>query len=316
MIRIYRANSAQELKRLRGLWESLAESTRTVFEQYVWAYTAASVFGEREVPSVIALENDAGVAIIPAVKRGESLRFLGETLFDYRNVIGTGDRTLMQRAWEELGEMDLPLNVTALRGEQARSEWLEFTPTFFCNAPAVRRSETSAEEFMAAHSRLGRQIRRLYKQGVVLHRYYGNASNVVSWIYERKAQQADSVFTDPLRREFMVRICAAEPFKCDIFTYQYGGECIAALVTFRHRQMRHFYTIYFDPKWAQMSPGQVLVYEATARSLAEGFDCDYMTGEYAYKNRLATHMEPLYRVQISAERLAEIAGKTSEMRAA
>jgi hypothetical protein len=316
MQRIIQAGTAQGLKPLRGLWEKCAESAATIFEQYTWAYMAACVFGEREMPRVIAVESDVGAAIIPTVDRGKSLGFLGEQLFDYRNVLGVGDPALVERAWEEVAEIELPLNVTAIRGEQARSEWMEFSPKPFCNAPAVRRSELSAEEFMAAHSRLGRQIRRLQKQGVALHRYYGNASNVVSWIYERKAEQADSVFTDALRREFMVRICAAEPFKCDIFTYQRGGECVAALVTFRHRQMRHFYTIYFDPKWAQMSPGQVLVYEATAISLAEGFDCDYMTGEYAYKNRLATHMEPLYRVEASAERLAEIAGNRSALRAA
>jgi hypothetical protein len=32
-----------------------------------------------------------------------------------------------------------------------------------------------------------------------------------------------------------------------------------------------------------------------------------MTGEYPYKNRLATGMQPLFRVEASAEQLADIA---------
>ena len=39
-----------------------------------------------------------------------------------------------------------------------------------------------------------------------------------------------------------------------------------------------------------------MIFDVTRESLAEGLDVDFMTGEYPYKNRLATAMVPLFRV--------------------
>ena len=75
-------------------------------------------------------------------------------------------------------------------------------------------------------------------------------------------------------------------------------------MTFRHGGVRHFYTIHHDPRWERLSPGQVMIFDVTRESLAEGLDVDFMTGEYAYKNRLATAMVPLFRVAASVEQLA------------
>ena len=36
-----------------------------------------------------------------------------------------------------------------------------------------------------------------------------------------------------------------------------------------------------------------MIFDVTRESLAEGLDVDFMTGEYPYKNRLATAMVPL-----------------------
>lgn len=86
------------------------------------------------------------------------------------------------------------------------------------------------------------------------------------------------------------------------------------MVTFKHRETRHFYTTYFDNRWAQFSPGQALLYETAGVTLSEGLDCDFMTGEQPYKVRLGTNIVPLYRASASAERLAEIGAgiETSE----
>jgi len=48
----------------------------------------------------------------------------------------------------------------------------------------------------------------------------------------------------------------------------------------------------------------------TARSLAEGMSCDYMTGEYPYKLRLANASRPLYKVEMSAQELGDVASRT------
>ena len=44
----------------------------------------------------------------------------------------------------------------------------------------------------------------------------------------------------------------------------------------------------------------MLIFDVTRETLEEGLDVDFMTGEYAYKNRLATALVPLYRVRAGA----------------
>ena len=77
-------------------------------------------------------------------------------------------------------------------------------------------------------------------------------------------------------------------------------------MTFREPQVRRFYTIYFDQAWSRYSPGTVLLYEVTRRSLAAGLECDYMTGEHGYKLRFATSVVPMHWVEASPEMLASL----------
>jgi hypothetical protein len=43
-----------------------------------------------------------------------------------------------------------------------------------------------------------------------------------------------------------------------------------------------------------------MIFDVTRETLTDGMDVDFMTGEYPYKNRLATAMVPLFRVEASA----------------
>jgi CelD/BcsL family acetyltransferase involved in cellulose biosynthesis len=314
MLSVSVARTAREMERLRERWDQCASDSGTIFQRFLWVNLAAAMFAAVESPMVVVAESDSGLALIPAavICGGTVLGMIGERLFDYRNVLHVGDESLLARAWARLSSLGLPMNFTALRDDGHEAKWREFELSPFANAPGVVRSQVTAEQFLHSHSRLGRQVRRLAKRGATLRRYDGNASGLIRWIYERKAEQPNGdIFTDPLRREFIVRAAGADPRACDVFTYETGTQVVAALVTFRHREMRHFYTIYFDNEWAQLSPGQVLLYEATAITLAEGLDCDYMTGEQPYKLRLATNSVPLYRVTATAERMAEVGAGSS-----
>jgi CelD/BcsL family acetyltransferase involved in cellulose biosynthesis len=131
----------------------------------------------------------------------------------------------------------------------------------------------------------------------------------VRFIYETKGKQAtpsENLFQDRMRREFMVRIAAEAGARCDVYTYETNSELVAALVAFRGDGVRHCYTTYYDSRWYDFSPGQLLLFEVAALSLAEGLDCDFMTGEYPYKNRLATARVPLFTVEAGAEALPGI----------
>jgi CelD/BcsL family acetyltransferase involved in cellulose biosynthesis len=312
------AESAAAMDDLAPLWNRLLRRQRhTLFQRFSWNRLAAEVFSDRLTPCVVSIENDTGAAIIPAAinKSSNQIELLGETLFDYRDVLHWGDKEVLQEAWRELASHRKALHVVAIEDTAADERWSYFPLTPFALAPGIALRATDDNAFRLAHSRLGRQLRRLQKHGVQFRTSCGSNCELVRRIYDSKSMQvaADglaNLFLDPLRCEFMIAAAAMEGDGCSVSTLERRGELVAALVAFDDGDIRRFYTTYFNPAWAHYSPGQVLLYEATARSLAEGFGCDYMTGEYPYKLRLANTSRQLFRVDLSAEQLAQPAART------
>ena len=174
---------------------------------------------------------------------------------------------------------------------------------------ATPATEQCRDKFLGAHSRLRRHARRLADRGAMLRRHAGSERDLARFIYERKGQQTashENLFREPSRREFMIQVAAEEESRCEIFTYETESHLVAAMVTFRDDRVRHFYTTYYDARWADLSPGQLLLFEASAITVAEGLDCDYMTGESLFKNRLATSRVPLWRVEVPADELPSL----------
>jgi CelD/BcsL family acetyltransferase involved in cellulose biosynthesis len=314
-VRITIATSPAEIDALRPAWERLYEPEHyTIFQTFELNRMAAEHFGDRETPYVVLAESDSSIALIPAAARNHSgeMTLLGETLFDYRDVLHAGSHEALSAAWNEIAKLQRPFACFALRPE-ARKRWGHIPTHDFANAPRVGHDEMDCDEFRAQHNKLGMYCRRLIKRGVHFHARAGCNRRLLRMIYENKAYQfanePNNIFLDPRRREFMVAACEALGDACEVFTLESDTHLVAGLVTFRDETARLFYTIYFDPAWAKFSPGTVLIYEATARTLGEGLDCDYMTGEYGYKNRLATSMVPLVRVEASAEELAQAAAR-------
>jgi CelD/BcsL family acetyltransferase involved in cellulose biosynthesis len=293
-LRVRVAKSAAELEQLRSPWEALfaANPNRTIFQQFEWNLLAAQVFAARESPSVVFAENDNGAAILPACARmsTNTLSFLGEELFDYRDYLTAGDRAPLLAAWQKLAELQLPFEVSALRGKEACARWGAFKPTFFCNAPSAAPDRPPQPKNMLA-------LRRLLRRGAVIQQYWPSERSLISWLYEQKGRQGEpNLFADPLRRGFMEAAIQLPSSRCEIFTLELEGSVLAALVTFRDWQCRRFYTTYFDERWAKSSPGFALLCEVSQRTLAENLAYDFMTGEQSYKTRLASDLVPLYRV--------------------
>jgi CelD/BcsL family acetyltransferase involved in cellulose biosynthesis len=314
-VRITIATSPAEIERLRPTWERLySPEHQTAFQNFDLNLLAARHFAERESPYVVLAESDSSAAIIPAAIRANNgeLTLLGEALFDYRDVLHAGTPDALGAAWAEIAKLERPMCFFAVRPE-AQKRWDSIPSSDFANAPCVRHGDLDCDEFRAAHNKLGMYYRRLIKRGVHFHQRSGKECALVRTIYERKATQfpheVNNIFLDAHRRDFMELACEALGEGCEIFTLENGADLIAALVTLRDETARRFYTIYFDPAWAKFSPGIVLIYEVTARTLGEGLDCDYMTGEYGYKNRLATALVPLRKVEASAAELAAIASR-------
>jgi CelD/BcsL family acetyltransferase involved in cellulose biosynthesis len=309
MLTIETLRTAHELDSLKSRWVWLEEQCHgTLFQTYELNRWAAEWFSARETPNIVVAESDAGMAIIPAVRRERELGLIGETLFDYRDVLSAGDPKLLEHAWQQLSLLGLPMEVTALRGAEVQERWKSLSPTEFCNAPTTRRCDITCAEFSSSHKKSAKAGRRLIREGLRLVRRERELQPVAQWVYRRKAEwsgKSENLFSDRQRQNLMLFIVNNGICECTIWSYETArGEISAALVTFRQGQYRHFYTIHHDNRWERFSPGQVLIFEVTRESLAEGLDVDFMTGEYPYKNRLATGMVPLFRVAASARQMA------------
>jgi hypothetical protein len=280
-----------------------------MFQSFKWNWLAAEQFRNDERPYFIAVEGASGAALVPAVVSRDGAGLAGETLFDYRDVLCVGDPQALRAAWWELAQLRCSFTLTAVRGETAREHWSSFDPVPFTTAPQVLPQEITPEQFSRQHSRVGRLWRRVLREGVELRQRSGTASELIRWIYRQKAQQferTESIFVNPARIEFMVSVCALHSEACEVYSLERSGAVIAALVTFRDRNVRRFYTTYFDRQWARHSPGTLLLFEVTRLSLADGLECDYMTGDQSYKMRFKTSVVPLYRVHASPTALANL----------
>ena len=163
---------------------------------------------------------------------------IGETLFDYRDVLSAGEPKLLECAWRELARLGVPLQVTALRGHQAQARWQRLQPTEFCNAPTTRSCDLSAEEFVGAHPKAAKASRRLAREGFRLVRRERELRPIAEWVYRRKAEwrgKSENLFADTLRQNLMLHIVCSGVYDCTIWSYETrGGDVAAALVSFRH----------------------------------------------------------------------------------
>lgn len=297
--------------RVRPLWDALRAAGRyTLFQNFELNLLVAARFADREEPYVVCAESERGAAIVPAVLRRSdgTLRLLGEELFDYRAFLHRGDDAVLRAALGALSELGHPLEIVALRESECSvvTDELELVP--FAAAPGVRREQMSAESFAGAHTRLARNLRRMERLGFALKTYDGANPQLLREIYEGKARQSDtSLFHDSTRIEFLVSAAALVPHVFEIFTLENGEQRAAAVVTFRDGECRRFYTGWFGAECEKHSPALSLIYEVTRQSLAEGLNCDYMTGEQGYKMRLATTSVKLFKVRATAAELAAMA---------
>ena len=307
LFRLKVAHTAAEMEKLRSAWDRLDSSGLSMFQSYRWNCLAARLFARREQPYFILAESDSGTAIVPAVidVQERTLGFAGERLFDYRDYLSLGDNGPLVRAWHHLAALKLPIAITAIRRPKCAA-WDRLPKTHFSSAPQLANRGIAAEKFVKAHPRGFSRLRRLQRMGLHIREYPGS-SPIVRQIYDLRAQQSgnDELFRDPLRVEFMVEVCREAGNTCEVLALENGSTLTAALVTFRDRDFRRFYTTYYDHRWARYSPGVSLLFEIARRSLEQGLNLDLMTGEQAYKMRLASAAQDLFEVKASAAELRQ-----------
>jgi CelD/BcsL family acetyltransferase involved in cellulose biosynthesis len=315
MRRLKIAHSAAEMESLRPAWQKMCPPDASMFQRFSWNALAARAFSDRQSPFVVFSEDDNGAALVPAslAWRERELGLLGENMFDYRDVLSTGDGKALRVALSELARLDVPWNVTAIAAP-ASPPWNGLPHEPFSVAPRLFCESTSPQEFEREHSRLASRLRRfLARENAKLVRRTGFDSQFVKALYESKAAQpSGGLFQDRARLKFMVEICRIEGPRCEIFSYEQETRVVAALVTFRDQNFRRFYTTYFDTAYAAYSPGLLLLFDVCRRNLEQGIDSDFMTGDQPFKRRIANATLPLFTVKAGSAHLKAYSGMENE----
>jgi CelD/BcsL family acetyltransferase involved in cellulose biosynthesis len=305
------------MEALRPLWRAL-EPKATIFQSYTWNRVVAAMLSDRAQPHVVAMENDNGAVILPLAITGPGrAEFLGEMLFDYRDILAVGDGSLLGSAWREVGDAGYSLAASPVRHQAtvAATSGLELRP--WVGAPCLRSREVTPTVFLARHGKARKQRGRLLRAGGHFERYSGRSAELLREIYDAKAEQfrgaTVDIFSDLARRRCMTEIAAASGPRCEVFTIEAGTTLVAALVTYLDPGVRRLYTIWNDPAWEAYSPGIVLLLQVCDDSLREGLDVDFLTGEQPHKTRFATGRVQLYQASATADALA---GRPAESLAA
>jgi CelD/BcsL family acetyltransferase involved in cellulose biosynthesis len=301
------ASGIGEVEALRPWWNvALRGTPTTIFQDFDWNLLALRTFSE-EKPYFVLAESDSSVAILPAVIRNREIGLAGGPLFDYRDAVRAGDCGAFRAALETVAGLNLPMRIFGVPCRGAAEHWSSLGPQRWTAAPFVSAKDSTAESFVARHSRSRRALRRLNDLGATVRRVKGTEERI-GRLYREKAKEpgghGTNVFRDERCLDFMVGAVSLPSTACELFILEAQDKAIAALVTFIDEQVRRFYTTWMDPAWSKHSPGIALLYEATRQTLEQGADCDYMTGEQPYKLRFATGSEPLCRVEASAEQLS------------
>jgi len=302
---IHIVEDARELGDLRRLWEDLyaADPEATMFQSYEWNQTAAEIFENRERLFVVAIENDRGAAIIPAVVNGEQIRLIGEELFDYRGVLASGDPEVVRSGFVALGVLDLPFAMTALR-RAPQGVWVDFEARFYAGAPICRPGAPRDR-----HPRLQRRLERMVDGGCDLQAHSAPPPPLVAEVYEAKANaQSNCLFHDRLRIDAVNALTQVHGEGSELFLLRDRGQLVSGALTFFDRGVRRFYGTYSDrsSRWAKLSPGVALANHVTQSTLDAGSPVDLMTGEQPYKLRLASDVVPLYGMEATAARLRNL----------
>jgi hypothetical protein len=171
-------------------------------------------------------------------------------------------------------------------------KWGDVTP--FVGAPY-----RPPQDRLPQRDRLEKNFSALVDSGCRLERLESGAEllETVRRMYTLKGEhRSGALFQDPLRIDAVVAMCAAEDVHPELLLLRKNNDIVAATLTFIDRSTCRFYGTYFDDRWADHSPGVSLLYQVVRGAQARDLDFDFMTGEQPYKMRLATGVQPLFRV--------------------
>ncbi|MGH9518158.1 MAG: GNAT family N-acetyltransferase, partial [Terriglobales bacterium] len=239
------------------------------------------------------------------------LMLLGEGLFDYQDACG--DPTAFS---QDLQRESLSL-ASAWKWNEVRVTGVADASPFggywnrwaggqdFASAP---RRPAQAPPLPRQHPRYARRWRQAEALGIRLQEEASpsNRRAVLGWLLEHKAERfgVNNVL-QPLACLWLEMMVENEPELTELWSLRQGDAILSALLCWRGLAVRSAYTISYDLRAAELSPGVLLLYAVVCRSAKEQMDFDFLTGEQNFKRQFATETTRLLRFHCARTQLHE-----------
>lgn len=301
----WRVYGNPDLSPLQPLWEHAAGAgAPCVFRSFALARSWARAFApEIEVRILVA---EGVPVILPFVLRNGQLGLIGEGLFDYQDLCGDPGaftpELQVESRWLASGWKWNRVQITGVPAASPSGDyWNSWAGRQdFASAP---RRPAQAPPLPRQHPRYARRWRRAVAMGIRLHCETAPAKRraVLHWLLERKAEHfGTSNVLQPLACRWLETMVENEPDMAELWSLRSGDEILSALLCWRGVAARSAYTISYDQRAAELSPGVLLLYAVVCRCGEERMDFDFLTGEQSFKQHFATEATRLLRFHGSA----------------
>ncbi|MGH9481590.1 MAG: GNAT family N-acetyltransferase [Terriglobales bacterium] len=286
-----------DLAPVAEVWEAAFRARpASIFQSFTFARHWAAAFRQEAAVQVWFCRNPPLVA--PLVVREDRLGLIGEGLFDYLDLIGEAPARwlyevaeLAQRAsWSSAQFTGVP------RHSPHGAFWQALGGTSAEYAAAPLRTEGGDVD--AEHPRLAA---RWDAAGVELRLETELAvrRRVLAWLFDRKARalaaRGERNVLGANEQRWLAAMAENEPGLTELWSLRRGGEILAALLCWRTAAVRYAYTLSYEQRCAALSPGVLLLYAVVRQTMNQRRAFNFLTGDQAFKLRLATDRDPLLR---------------------
>ena len=322
---------------LRESWEDILSRTTAGHAQltYEWLGSWWEVFGhDKKLSLMTVVDGGRIVGIAPLIiskvidKAGFAIRkltFVGDGLTDYHDLVIANDRreetvrALFERIVRDKDRWDA-IHFRNVRGDSpnlpiVRDILRETSLTIFervnIRSPYVAIDRDWAKYYgslsKSMRSDIRRQAKRLAGMGTVeCVRFHDVADaaevlDIIGLVHRkcRQAQGGGSLYDNTRWCRFASLILerfGARKF-LDLVLLRLSGRVIAYYFGFVYDNVVSFWNTGFDPAFATVSPGKLLLHHAIQDSFREGYDeFDLMVGEEPYKLQWTSTVRPNYEL--------------------
>lgn len=290
-----------------GTWNSLARACpdATAFQAYEWISAWWDTFGAgRESCLYVARVNDTIVGIAPLCRQDDTVTFIGHDYSDYNAFIARdNDRRIVRALLDSVLDdhtdaqvhlFDLP-ETGRLAQELGRRNNLRIRQAGVTPCPRLDRA---SESFRGIHGKksVRRNRRRLARQGELQVRHLVDPDEIRPLLETLFSLHIDrwsgtdspSLFLDENNRHFY-RELLARGFPALLSVLQAGDETVAMHFGFVSGNDLVWYKPAFDMRYADCSPGEVLLAELANHVGENGLDgLDFTRGGEKFKYRFSS----------------------------